>query len=536
MSVYTDFTMYHTNQIKVAQNILTQFETKDYVQLQAHMQSGKTGASLFAGFSLLSTGKFTNVKIISGMSDNDLKSQWINKFDAHFDDYFIQSGLTPEQIKYNTKLKKLNKNNVLFGVDIYKINTIEELKDTYLIIDEIHYGANEESVLDNLFIRLNIKDILIGKKCDLLKEYNIKILTVTATNANQDALYHNTDICEANLNWGRAYMEPGDNYKSIVDYYYANLIHKNFKLCEKNENLVNSLFTMYKETSTYMIVRAVSEQFYYIEDYLTTNSINYILYDQKNNILFDKIKPTCFTVVLIKNKLRLGKELNKEYISAVFESSMDMNTDTLLQGLAGRVCGYNVNNEINIYLPFKNQEVLDNIIQEYIEVNKEVTLVSLTKTKFVKKRNSYDLIENIDACDTNIIQNPNIKKGCMHSLEERNLQKINLTNEQCISFKTDYINFITLLQEHITTFETSLDNTIIYRYMNISDKGLNIKLNTFKGIILNFNLTTLRHIINKHCICKNCKIVLEVKKQTNKKLSEDNLYIYKNISITLIKK
>ncbi len=72
--------------------------------------------------------------------------------------------------------------------------------------------------------------------------------------------------------------------------------------------------------------------------------------------------------------------------------------------------------------------------------------------------------------------------------------------------------------------------------MNISDKGLNIKLNTFKGIILNFNLTTLRHIINKHCICQNCKIILEVKKQTNKKLSEDNLYIYKNISITLIKK
>ena len=149
-----------------------------------------------------------------------------------------------------------------------------------------------------------------------------------------------------------------------------------------------------------MIFRAVTQKASIIQEVCKALNIPYLFYDQEHNKRFDNIKPKEFTCVLIKSKLRVGKELNKDHICAVFETSITINTDTLLQGLFGRVCGYNITNNIDIYIPTKNIEA---IINEFELINKPIAEASMTRTKFVK---------NYINCDD---LHPTIKLGSMHT-------------------------------------------------------------------------------------------------------------------------
>ena len=59
----------------------------------------------------------------------------------------------------------------------------------------------------------------------------------------------------------------------------------------------------------------------------------------------------------------MGDELPKENICAVFESSSEIKTDTALQGLLGRCCGYH-KKDIDIFVPPK---FINTGLKEYIE-------------------------------------------------------------------------------------------------------------------------------------------------------------------------
>ena len=60
--------------------------------------------------------------------------------------------------------------------------------------------------------------------------------------------------------------------------------------------------------------------------------------------------------------LRMGKNLEKEHIRAVIETSENPKADTCLQGLLGRCCGYRY--DIDIYIP---QTFIDNTVNNYVE-------------------------------------------------------------------------------------------------------------------------------------------------------------------------
>ena len=70
---------FYPNQISAANSIINEFQTKHYVQLQAQMQSGKTGCGLYTAFQMLQNQTIQNCFIVSGMSDISLKSQWQNE-------------------------------------------------------------------------------------------------------------------------------------------------------------------------------------------------------------------------------------------------------------------------------------------------------------------------------------------------------------------------------------------------------------------------------------------------------------------------
>ena len=53
--------MFHDNQIIAALEIIDEFQTKNYVQLQAQMQSGKTGCSLFTALEMIEKKWLVNI-------------------------------------------------------------------------------------------------------------------------------------------------------------------------------------------------------------------------------------------------------------------------------------------------------------------------------------------------------------------------------------------------------------------------------------------------------------------------------------------
>lgn len=411
MTTMTNTTMtslFHSNQINAAQSIIQLFNDFHFVHLQAQMQSGKTGTCLKTAFDLIDSNSIQSFYVLSAISDLDLKNQWIDKITTHFDNYFNVDPSNIPQSNYYNLLKQLLITNVYFGKSINHIDNLDMFRNTLIIIDEIHYGASYNSVICKLFKRLNITSILHGEYTSLLEQYNIKILVVTATAANLDAIFHNTNASD---NWGRVYMEPGLNYKGVLEYNSSNSIFPNFNINSDNIFNLIELLNKYKHLHKYFIFRAVTQKASIIIQVCEILNIPYLLYDQDNISQFHSIQPSQFTCVLIKSKLRVGKELNKQHICAVFETSLTINTDTLLQGLLGRVCGYNITNNLDIYISTTN---ISDILHEFYLINKHTPQASMTRTKFVK-----NYISNISPF-------PSIKSGSMHTIPDLNKNNNNL--------------------------------------------------------------------------------------------------------------
>jgi hypothetical protein len=388
---------FYPNQITAANEIIAEFQDKHYVQLQAQMQSGKTGCGLYTAFKMIQNKTIQNCFIISGMSDTSIKSQWQNEIRTLRKSYLELFGNNSQ--KLSDIFNKLSK-NVYFNRNLEHISDISEITNSLIIIDEIHYGSTADGSLHRFLFNFGFQDILQGQECSILTEHNIHILSITATRANEDNIFNNEENETVHEHWGRVYMEPGNSYKSIIDYYEQNLIHSNIKLESETEPKLLEILQKYQSQSKYFIIRAVGKQRDYLIQFLIQYNIKKIHFDAEttSRTPFYNIEPTEFTVVIIRGKLRLGNQLNKTYICGVFESSCKMNNDTLLQALPGRVCGYNIPHDINIYVP----STFYSCINEYKEISQKSPTISMTNTKFVNKNN------------------PELKKLCMHNTDISN--------------------------------------------------------------------------------------------------------------------
>lgn len=392
----------YSNQIIAADKIIKDFSQKDLVLFQAQMQSGKTGCASLVAFKMIHDKMVDSCYLFCGMNDTALKQQWKKDIKTHSSNYLKS---IPKNAELVDKFKTLP-HNIYFNKDLKHIKNIEMVQNSLIIVDEIHYGAAASSALHTVFHKLGLQDIIEGNHSKELTLNNIYILSITATRANEDSLY--TNYSNARKNWGRVYMEPGIGYKGVIDYYQQNLISNNFKLQPTNKDKIITILNKYIYSNKYFIIRAVTEQKSYIIDLLKELNIKFIFHNRHTPSYkpFFNIEPTEFTVVLIQGKFRLGNQLNKQYICGVFESSNKMNNDTLLQALPGRVCGYNVPDDIHIYVPYTYKKC----IEEYIEVSSQNPTKCLTNTKFIGKIN------------------PELKKKCMHNTNITESHSIKIQN------------------------------------------------------------------------------------------------------------
>jgi len=95
--------------------------------------------------------------------------------------------------------------------------------------------------------------------------------------------------------------------------------------------------------------------------------------------------PTTNTIIFIKGALRMGKQICKTHVGFVFETTETPNTDTVLQGLLGRMCSFTNVSHVRIYL---HQDIVDSKeLEKYISFIDEIAANHLPKILPTKAMN-----------------------------------------------------------------------------------------------------------------------------------------------------
>ncbi len=331
----------YPNQDATANKIMETFINREVVNIMviAKTQSGKTGTMC------ATIQKFMNTTDESLMIPRD--------------NIYIITGLSSCEWKKQTKerLPGSIQNNVYHRGDLLKtfINEVKQKKNVLIIMDEIQIASNYQQTI--------YKTFLDGKflNGNTLYENDIKILEFTAT--PDGTLY------DLNL-WGngarKILAQPPSTYISSYDIYQKGNMKQYRNLSAKEdyeiyyEELKNDIESF--DTPMYHIIRKPikNEEIFtnrfrsyfkegnYFYDYYDGESKEREDLDDLNEILIKP--PTNHTFIFIKEMLRCAKTLYKKYIGVVYERySNDPGDSIIVQGLAGRLTGYDYNGKSICY-------------------------------------------------------------------------------------------------------------------------------------------------------------------------------------------
>ncbi len=332
--------LFKPNQIIAGNQIINYFKEgiSKYCLLEAQMQSGKTGTYNWVIKCILEEKLVENILIISGSNEVLLKNQAIKDLQYY----------NPELIHYC---------NIHFRNDLKKIKTI---KNTLIIIDESHLDQSNDQQMS---IFLQEFGLWADGNINSLNNTNTYILSVSATPFSEKSdIYYGKSSNSKKI----VKLIPGIEYKGVKFFMDNNLIHETFDILN-NFNKFKDLILCYG--NKYNIIRIlfdnnITETLLKLND---ENLINIYVYDStkntsiylsneerifsggSSNIPTLEVEPNKPSLIIIKGKLRVGKVLPKQHIGFVWENSKNPNSDTILQGLLGRCCGYH-NYYIDIYI------------------------------------------------------------------------------------------------------------------------------------------------------------------------------------------
>ncbi len=385
-----------SNQETTAQKIMNLLSLDTIlITLWGLTQSGKTGViNAVSKLWLKSDANFDpkNIYFFMSLSDTSLFSQWKKR--------------TPTSVH----------KNMAKSVGIKKIiSSIRGKKNVLIFIDECHYGAKTKSVLGKAFKDAGLKDL------DYLVTNNIKIVQVSATPDG---------VLIDSLRWGehhkKVFHSPGANYigfeklKSrgqIKEYTFLKTL---IDICA----LISSIRSF--STARYHLIRAPSVRkdgayenlkrelnvWCKSEGWNFEEENSKIRTERKNrgakvesllNDSYLNTHPATHTIILIKGDLTAGKTLIKKHLGVIYDRKTGtVNDSFLIQGLAGRVCGYPDNDKLpEDAILFTNC----NTINKYIDLSngKQVPWRSTTtkpikgfKTKSLGTHQHHENIKNLE--------------------------------------------------------------------------------------------------------------------------------------------
>ena len=351
-------------QLEAANEIVTFFAQVPvhWVVLRAQMQSGKTNTFLFVAAEMLRTRKVKKVIIICGNGEKELKLQleaakrdFKDKYDEHLE---VELGKSRRERNEIRDLINLDNNiQIRCGADLDKKNDrlIGPMKDTLLIWEESHYAAGQTNRPNQFLERMGI--LADGNPMNLEgKEINNYVLSVSATPFAEVSDVHHQSQHKQIVD-----LQPGDGYRG-VSYYLEKII--SFTFWWIILPVILRKYTAEGGSAKYALIRVNGD-----DDLIKARKIAeengwaHKTYDAENVALGKKKRdPTLMlslselanaplqnTIIFIRGMCRMGKVVPKQHLRFVMETARKPKTDTALQGLLGRVCGYN-EFEIDVYL------------------------------------------------------------------------------------------------------------------------------------------------------------------------------------------
>jgi len=389
---------FHEQQVEMAKRIASAFTSGDsekvYAILLAQMQSGKSGTYLFLAIECIHREFFgcKKVYIISGSRDTSLRDQTkqnleeaIRVYCRIMDDLWRKEHSDelvslPESIREaatragccGVSEKELTeKVQVYWNQDLAKLD--KTIENCLIVNDESHFAqAKNNRPFQDFWLKNGLDKCLHGDFSALL-EKNIRVLSVSATPfseciQNQKThlgMLSNSALKEKNF----FLMNPGEGYNGVGSFLEKKKIHfESESINGASQKHIRQILALPKYDNKFCLVRtyaAVKDQ-EIMECIAKDLEMEYKPVFGGNggdafDFLYNEV-PTCKTLVHICGKARMGQVLKKIYIGMVYEQSTNPNVDTVLQGLLGRMCGYDTNGDIDIYLPASREDDINKYV------------------------------------------------------------------------------------------------------------------------------------------------------------------------------
>ena len=353
--------------------------------LLAQMQSGKTDTYLRIACELLDKNLVDFIVIFSGNSETDLCDQVyenikeeqrnvknpVPKPSSFWPKYLASKeeslASVPQQFRSfaleGMKATNKAKISIVWGTELNNYSGPTER--TLFIWDEAHFAQNITQRPDKFLKRIGIS---ANGDSSLLKEKQNLVLSVSATPFSELSDIHHLNQMKFIIK-----MEPGETYVSVKQIRdskrligYSNL-----------ESGLRTAFSLYNsaEGPQWAVIRISKKSEDLVKDLCMVNGWRFVVYDSiskekdEGKKAWDSMSkaPKCNTAILIRGMCRMGKNMQKKHLSFVFETAKKSSTDTVLQGLLGRCCGYSEGSS-KVYV-FVSQKIIDSKeIDRYIEL------------------------------------------------------------------------------------------------------------------------------------------------------------------------
>lgn len=336
--------------------------------LFAQMQCGKTIAFLLLAGEMLRLKKVDNVIIFTGNREKELKEQLHtqikgnSKKSSFFDNLYCNylakninifeglSFLEGFSMARDLIMEIKQKITIIWGTELIKKASRINTENTLFIFEESHFAQSIGQSPDKF---LKMIGLPANGDNELLKEKNNYYCSISATPFSE--------ICDnGNLKQSKyvVRMEPGLGYRGVK------WLKENGKIIgfDNWETSLRDALYSKKDECNWAIVRVRGdEQMKIAERICLTSEWNVRKYDQEHSDKLFKMKtlenkPRTSTVIILRERCRMGTVVPKKHLAFLFETSASSNTDTLLQGLLGRACGYHVNDTLIVYI---NRNILN---------------------------------------------------------------------------------------------------------------------------------------------------------------------------------
>jgi hypothetical protein len=333
----------YPQQMTASNEIITNLHNKEpWILLLAQPQSGKSGTYMDVAYKSIEQNLFKSVVIITGSPDLSL----IKQVEANIKDiteiYKMENPELCEDIDRYEKIKILKPSQC----NNYKIRN-----DTLFIHDESHYAQDINNIIGKFMKKMGLDGALLStNNVDYLRERNIAFISVSATPFSE--LIQNQS--NKGLQKKIVTLYPGDTYIGINQLPIKYIEQRHMTMDFIEEKIQDP-----KYNGKYIIVRTHNTKDTGLSDLCNLMSVPYHTIFQGDNYDILDVAPDnqdCPHIIHISGKGRMGqvfaKRTQKRYIGAVIETSKLPNTDTAIQGLLGRMCGY-YNSVIDVYISIK---------------------------------------------------------------------------------------------------------------------------------------------------------------------------------------